>query len=307
VEVPLLLQFSIALFTGMVAATLVPPVRRAIPREVEVLLWVAFLISCAVGVVSVTDKNARELTSSALWGIDQLIHTAVGLAFGGALGWISDHRFAIATWVAILAGADLFVLAVIGSVRSAQGRQPKVRLGEWMEMPLPGHMKFEPEVAAHSTADLNRRVATATAVAGARLSVWLRTFTTWTRDVLVPQETQRLAQVAAVGRVESRAQLESLRDTAALLQFAARSWYAAAAAPMVAGLASKASGAARLAVGAGRRAPAQPESAELIDIQALLSAQSIGWYGPMIIGPSTDLTRSDQDGGEAEQSGRLAS
>ena len=31
VEVPLLLQFSIALFTGMVAATFVPPVRKAIP------------------------------------------------------------------------------------------------------------------------------------------------------------------------------------------------------------------------------------------------------------------------------------
>ena len=67
---PLLLQFSIALFTGMVAATFVPPIRRSIPRPVEVLLWVALITACAIGLSSVTSENARNLTTSVVWASD---------------------------------------------------------------------------------------------------------------------------------------------------------------------------------------------------------------------------------------------
>ncbi|TMF64308.1 MAG: hypothetical protein E6I17_14330, partial [Chloroflexi bacterium] len=78
-EMPLLLQFSIALFTGMVAATFVPPIRRSIPRPVEVLLWVALITACAIGLSSVTSENARNLTTSVVWATDQVINTILGL------------------------------------------------------------------------------------------------------------------------------------------------------------------------------------------------------------------------------------
>ena len=310
-EVALLLQFSIALFTGMVAATLVPPVRRAIPREVEVLLWVAFLISCVIGVVSISDRNARELTSSALWGIEQLIHTAVGLLVGGLLGWIYDHRFMFAAGLAIVATVDLLALSVLWVMRSAKGWQPRVRLGEWMEMPLPGHVAFEPEAIADGDrrVGLHRQIAGSSEVAGAAVLSRLAGLTTWMRNVRAPREAKRLAHVAAVGQVESRARLESLRGNAALFGFAAQSWYAAVAAPALSQLAAKTSSAVRLAAEAGKRRVgfAQPSSAELIDIQVLLNAQSIGWYGPVMGDPLDDAADSEQDGAESGRSGRLAS
>src|SRR5437879_2160109 len=109
-EVPLLLQFSIALFTGMVAATFIPPVRRVIPRAVEVLLWIAFVSVCASGVVGVTDPNARELTGSAVWGVERLINTTAALLFGWVEGWIYDNRLMIAISTGIVALVDYFAL-----------------------------------------------------------------------------------------------------------------------------------------------------------------------------------------------------
>src|SRR5205814_3155631 len=91
VEMPLLLQFAIALCTGMVAATFIPPVRKAIPRPVEVVMWVALIVVCTVGLLSVTDTNARNLTTSVLWGADHVINTVAGLVFGGIVSWIYDH------------------------------------------------------------------------------------------------------------------------------------------------------------------------------------------------------------------------
>jgi hypothetical protein len=309
VEVALLLQFSIALFTGMVAATLVPPVRRAIPREVEVLLWVAFFISCAIGVVSISDRNARELTSSAVWGIEQLIHTAVGLVVGGLLGWIYDNRLSIASGLVIVAAGDFLALLVIRSLRKAKGWQPRVRLGEWMEVPPPGHMAFEPQVIADSGSDLNRRVAVATAVAGTAVSSGLTQLNQGIRNILARQKAERLARDGSVGQVESRARLESLRGNAALFGFAAQSWYAAVAAPALSQLAAKTSMAVRSAADAGKRrlGLTQPSYADLIDVQVLLNAQSIGWYGPVMVDPLDDATDSEQDGAESGRSGRLAS
>src|SRR5260370_30804913 len=72
------------------------------------------------------------------------------------------------------------------------------------------------------------------APAGAALLAWAVHFLIWSRDVMLPQQAARLAHATAVGRVESRAGLESLRDAAAHLQFAARAWYAAAGAPALA-------------------------------------------------------------------------
>jgi len=294
VEVPLLLQFSIALFTGMVAATFVPPVRRAIPRPVELGLWIGLIVVCTLAIIGIADPSARELTSSAVWGVDQIVNTSIGLLMGGVLGLISDNRFTIATWLAVLAGVDLLALALMRSMRTAQGWKPRVRLGEWMEVPPHVILDAEPVVAVDSIANLNPRLAAAAAVAGAQVLSGLVGFTIWMRNVVFPRETQRLAHAAAVGRVASRACLDSLRDATLHLQFAARAWYAAAGEPAVNDFGMKAAEAVRLTQG------------QVIDIQALMNAQSIGWYGPMTAQASLP-PHGEPDGAESEQRDRLAS
>jgi hypothetical protein len=307
VEVPLLLQFCIALFTGMVAATLLPPVRRSIPRPVEVILWLALITVCAVGVMSVTDPNARELSASAAWGADQVINTAVGLTFGGFGSWFSDHRFAIASWLVIVAGADIFALMFLGSYRSGQSWRPRVRLREWMELPLPAP-EMVPQrqvVVAGPVRDVNRRLAAATAVAGASMLARMAGASIRFRDAIVPGGARRIARAAEAGRVESRASLDALRDATAHLHYAARAWYAAAGQPAVESLAVKASGAVQAAQKARR---ARLRAGQVIDIQALLNAQSIGWYGPFSTLPMTSLEGGeDTDAAEPGRSDRMAS
>jgi hypothetical protein len=298
VEVPLLLQFSIALFAGMVAATFVPPVRRSIPRPVEILLWIALVSVCVIGVMNVTDPNARELSTSAAWAANQIIGTMVGLLLGGIGGSIADHRFAIASWLVIIAGADIFALMLLGSLRAARAGQPRVRLGEWMELPVPAKhaaQRHQP-VLADPLADVNRRIAAGVAVAGAVILARLVDASIWFRDVMLPRQTERLAHAAAIGRVESRARLESLRDATAHLQYAAPAWYAAAGEPAINELAVRAQRSLR---------PARLRAGQIIDIQALLSAQSIGWYGPLSAGPTP--SPGDKDAAESQRSDRLAS
>jgi len=290
VEVPLLLQFAIALFTGMVAATFVPPVRSAIPRPVEVLLWIALVTVCVLGVLSITDPNARELSTSAAWGADQIINTMVVLLLGGVGGWILDHRFAIAGWMIVITGVDVFALVFLNSLRSARPWQPRIRLGEWMELPVvdraaPARRRL---VLADPLADINRRLAGASAVAATSALAKMVDLSIWIRDVLVPREIRRLARAAAMGRLESKARLESLREATAHLQFAARAWYVAAGEPAKRGL-----------------APVAMRAGQVIDIQALLSAQSLGWYGPL--GDGLMQPPGGQDDAEQERSDRLAS
>src|SRR5205814_9304180 len=125
----------------------------------------------------------------------------------------------------------------------------------------------------------------------------------WTRDVMLPREARRLAHAALVGRVESRSRLEGMREATAHLQYAARAWYAAAGQPAINGLAGKATGAVRTARAAQR---GLRPAGQVVDIQAILSAQSIGWYGPFSTVPVPPL-EGDHDVAESEQSDRLAS
>ena len=311
VEVPLLLQFSIALFTGMVAATLVPPVRRCIPKPVEVVLWVALIVVCVLGVTSIADPNARELSGSALWGVDQMINSMVGAIFGGAFGWMFQNRFSIASWLVIAAGADLLALVLIRSRRAAQPWEPRVRLREWMEMPLSPVLVQQPAPAPDAVGDLNRRIAAGIAIAGTTMLTNVLDLSIWVRDVLVPRHATMLAGAARAGRVRSHAGLESLRDSAAHLQYAARSWYAAAGHPAVrgavTGLAETASTAVRQARQAGRAlGPVTAKAGQVVDVRAVLSAQSIGWYGPLMAAPT--LSGEDEnDEPESQRSDRLAS
>jgi hypothetical protein len=291
VEGLLLLQFSIALFTGMVAATLVPPVRKSIPRPIEVVLWVALVVVCVIGLVSITNPRARELTNSAFWGVDQVINTLVGLLGAGVLGWIADHRFTIATAAVLVFAIDILALALVRSYRQARVWRPQVRLGEWMELPWFSAPAPQPVLVPYAVDELNRKWAAAFAIAGAALLAWLVNFSIWTRDVLLPRQAERLAHAAAAGRVESRARLESLRDAVLLLQFAARSWYTAAGAPAVNGLTAKAT--------------ARAKRRRVADIHVLLGTQSIGWYGPMR--PGATATQEEEEEDAAGQTDRLAS
>lgn len=303
VEVPLLLQFSIALFTGMVALTLVPPVRKSIPRPVEVLAWTALVVACVIGIISITSPNARELTTSAVWGIDQVISTLVGLLGAGLAGWLADNRVAIATVVTFVLGADILALALVRSYRESRGWRPQVRLMEWMELPRLAPAAPQPVAAPYALDELNRKWGAAAAIAGATLFTWSVNFAIWSRDVLLPRQAERLAHAAAAGRVGSRAGLESLRDTASQLQFAARAWYTAAGAPAVNDLATKATTAVRSArTGRGAEAPGRPSHAA--KVRVLLSMQSIGWYGPLRPAP---VVRGEEDEDASQQSDRLAS
>ncbi|TMC36865.1 MAG: hypothetical protein E6J28_09190 [Chloroflexi bacterium] len=307
-EVPLLLQFSIALFTGMVAATFVPPVRKAIPTAVEVALWLALITACVLGVMSVTDPNARNLSFSALWATDQVLNTIVGLMLGGIGIWISDHRFAVASWLVITAGADVLALMLLHSLRNAAAWQPRVRLREWMELPVhPPAAPMPQPVLADPLSDVNRKLAGASAVLGVAMLSRTLNLSAWLRNVMLPRELRRLARVAQGGRAGSRARLESVRDATAHLQFAARSWYAAAGEPAVNGVAEKATSAVRSAR-AAKRGPRQEvlRPGQVVDIQALLSAQSIGWYGPLSAGPPAP-SRGEEDATESQRPDSLAS
>ena len=299
---PLLLQFSIALFTGMVAATFVPPVRRAIPRPIEICLWIAFVTVCVLGVATLNDPNARELSTSAVWGADQIINTSVGLMLGGIAGWISDHRFPIASWLVILAGADILALMLLTSMRSRQQWQPRVRLGEWMEIPVarPQPAYAGPQPARERFERANRRVAAWSAIGATMALAKTVAVSLWLRDVIVPRQAERFARAAAAGRVESRERLHSLRDATAHLHFAARSWYEAAGEPVVNDLASRTARAARRSL-----KPVALKPGEIVDIQALLGAQSIGWYGPLTAGPLP--SPGEHDAAESQRSDRLAS
>jgi hypothetical protein len=305
VEAPLILQFWIALLTGMVAATLIPPVRRVIPRPAEIVLWTLLVFVCVIGVLSLTNLHAQELTTSVFWGIDQVITTIFGLLTAGFAGWLRDNRFTIATWVVIGCGADVMALALIRSYRKNRAWQPRVRLAEWMELPRLAPAQ-QPVVVPYAIDELNRKVEAAMAVAGAALLTWLVSFSIWVRDVMLPRQARRLAHAVEAGGVESRARLETLRHTALQLQFAARAWYAAAGEPAVRDLAARAAEAAG-AAGGVLGAPYEPKSNRVVDIRALLSAQSIGWYGPFWPVPAVPPEEDEEDEDESGQKGRLAS
>jgi hypothetical protein len=305
VEMPLLLQFSIALFTGMVAATLVPPVRRVVPRPIEIALWAVLVVVCVIGVTSITNPQARELTASAFWGVDQVIVTLAGLLAAGLTGWLFDTRFVLATWLTIACGVDILALALLRSYKKGRAWQPRVRLYEWMELPRLTSPAAAPVAVPYAVDDLSRRLEAAMAVAGAALLASLVQFMIWSRDVMLPQQAARLARAAEAGRGGSLAGLESLRDTASQLQFAARAWYVAAGAPAVNGLAGRATETVRT-IGRGRSDDGAPDvtTGRLVDIHVLMSAQSIGWYGPM---RPASTVQAEEGEDESQQTGRLAS
>jgi hypothetical protein len=307
VEVPLMLQFSIALFTGMVASTFIPPVRRAIPRPAEIGLWAAFITACVLGVINITDPRARELTWSAVWGIDQLINNLAAGLVGALAGAVSANRVAIAVCIVLLISVDLLALVVLRAHRKTRAWQPRVRLIEWMELPALTPAPPPAQTAPQTLRRVSRRLVALAAVGGAAILASLVRFFIWMRNVVLPREAARLARVGQTGRAESRNRLESLRDTVEQLHFAAGAWYIAAGAPVISGLTLRATEVMRSAQAARRLREAAEATGKVIDIRALQGAQSIGWYGPLTLMQSDPALAEEGEDDAAQRPDSLAS
>jgi hypothetical protein len=274
------LQLSVALLAGTAAAMIVSPVRQSVPRWVEALVWIGLIVACWLAVTNLKEANVRFLTVSLAWGVDQIVKTSVGLMLAGLLAWMSDHRYPIAYGVVIALGADSLLLALTRTHRQAEESLPRIMLGDWIEIPLqrtPARVEVP-----YAMDELNRRAEHAAAMLGAAFLTWLVTLMIWTRDVVIPGARARQAQVLATG-------IESLRERAMQLRAGAR-----------AGRAGRVL--RRAAFGDADHALTDEQ---VINISALLRAQSIGWYGPIL--PVRAGVISNSEEGHEDESDRLAS
>ena len=303
------LQFSLAVFAGMAAAMVVPSVRRSVPRWMEAAIWLGLIVTCWLAITSIQPVNTRNLTESAAWGADQIFNTSMGLVFASMLVWAGDHRFAIANAVVVIAGADILALVLLRSYRKGAGWQPRVRLGEWVELPLHRVPAPFPAPVPYVIDDWNRRAERATAILAAAFLTWFVQLLIWTRDVVIPRALVRQEEAVEAGRVHAAAGLEALRERAFRLQASARSWHAEHA-PALNGIAAKAGHVLDRAVVGGAGLGELPGDRTLsadnvINVRALLSAQSIGWYGPIV--PAPPGLGADREEGREHESDRLAS
>jgi hypothetical protein len=298
---PLGLQFSIALCTGMVAATFAPSVRRSIPRWFEIALWVALIFVCWLGIASINQPQVRELTDSVNWAVGRIFSTLLGLAGASLTDTLAANRFAIADAVVFLFWIALLALALISSRRQGLGWQPEVRLRDWMELPRAAAPMVAAPAGPSAIEELNERLAAASAVAGAAAATWSVQFLIWARDVGLPRAEARLALAAAVGRVESKVWLETVRETARELESGARTRFADSG-PEVNKLALKVAAILNGVVDAEQRiVPGAKSIAQVVDLQALRIAQTLGRID------KAAASTEEKEEENAEQSGRLAS
>jgi hypothetical protein len=289
------LQFTIALCVGLVAVTFAPRVRRSIPRWFEIALWVAMVFVCWIGIASVNEPHARELTDAVNWAAGQIVRMLLGLAGASVLDTLAANRFAIANAVVTLFGADLLALALVSTYREGRAWQPQVRLRDWHELPL---VTKQAVVAAgpvpYAIDALNEKWAAATATAGAAAATWSVQFLIWARDVGLPRAEERLALAVAVGRVETKVWLESVRETARELESSARTLYETST-PEANKLALRVAAILNGVTDAEHRlTPGAANIAQVVDIQALRILQSLGRTGRAA---STD-EKEDENGSE---------
>ena len=296
------MQFTIALCAGLVAATLAPAVRRSIPRWFEMTMWAALIFVCWIGIASIKEPHVRELTDSVNWAVGQIATTLLGLAGANVRDVLLANRFTIANAAVTLFGADLLALALVSSYREGRAWQPQIRLREWMELPAAtASQAATMELAPSAIDELNDRLAATTATAGAAAATWSVQFLIWARDIGLPRAERRLALAAAVGRVETKVWLESVRETAHELEWAARTRYAGTA-PEVNKLALRVAAILNGVVEAEQRIVSGKENlAQVVDIQALRIAQSLGRPGP-----ETSTDEKEEKNGP-EHTDRLAS
>jgi hypothetical protein len=201
-----------------------------------------------------------------------------------------------------LFGADLLALALISSHRYGRTWQPQVRLRDWMEVPpVPAPVRVQPPVPS-AIDKLNERLSAATVTASAAAATWSVQFLIWARDIGLPKAEERLALAVAVGHVETKVLLESVRETTRELESGARDLVAASApevnklALRVAAILNGVTDAEQgVAHGAGNLA-------QVVDIQALRIAQSLGRFGR-----TESIERKDEIENGPEHPDRLAS
>ena len=286
----------------MVAATFAPSVRRSIPRWFEVALWIALIFVCWLGIARINQPQVRELTDSVNWAFGRIISTLLGLAGASLTSTIAANRFAIAGAVVFVFWTALLALALIRSRRHGLGSQPEVRLRDWMVLPrAAAPATVAAPVGLSAIEELNERLAAASAVAGAAAATWSVQFLIWARDVGLPRAEARLALAAAVGRVETKVWLESVRETARELESGARTRFAGSG-PEVNKLALRVAAILNGVVDAEQRiVPGAKSVAQVVDLQALRIAQTLGRIDRAAA--STD----EKEAQNAEQPDRLAS
>jgi len=127
------LQLSLVLFAGLAAATLVPSVRRSVPRWVDAVVWLGLMASGWLTVTHVQGASARFLTDSVTWGLGQVVKVSTEIVLADVEAWLTEHRFGIANTFVVLALLDVFLLAALESHRQGKKSSPRVMLGEWFE------------------------------------------------------------------------------------------------------------------------------------------------------------------------------
>src|SRR2546430_14161371 len=110
----------------------------------------------------------------------------------------------------------------ISSWRNSRAWRPRVRLREWMELPVPAPVPARSVALMDPTADANRRLAAASAVVGSAVLTKMVDASIWFRDVMLPREARRLAKAAEAGKLESRTRPGSLRHASPPLQYGVR-------------------------------------------------------------------------------------
>lgn len=302
VGTPLGLQFSIALCTAMVAATFAPTIRRLMPRWFEISLWVALIFVCWLGVASIRDSHARELTSSINWGVSQMLNTMIGVGGMSILDMLHANRFAIANAVVTLVGADVLALALLSSYREGRGWQPKVWLGGWKELPTVPVPALVHASQPDAVEELNERLTAATITTGVAAATWSVQFLIWARDIGLPRAEERLALAAAVGRVKTNVLLDAARETARELESGAHDLVATSAPELnklALRIAAVLNGVADAEQGV---TPGAGNLAQVVDMQAIRMAQPRGRFG---VAQSTK--KKDEIDNDPEHPDRLAS
>jgi hypothetical protein len=129
-------SLSLVLFIGLAGAMLLPAVRRWVPRWIEAPIWLGLIASGWLTVTNVQGTSARFLTDSVTWGVAQIVNVSVEILIANFKVWLAEHRYGIASTVLLIALLDFFLLAALESRRQAKKASPRVRLGDWFELPL---------------------------------------------------------------------------------------------------------------------------------------------------------------------------
>lgn len=107
------------------------------PRWIEPVVWLGLITSGWLTVTNVKETNARFLTDSVTWAAGQIVNTSFALGIASLKVWLVSQKFEIASAVLVLVFLDILLLALLRSHRQATKSMPRVKLGEWFELPRP--------------------------------------------------------------------------------------------------------------------------------------------------------------------------